>query len=314
MQSSGKIEPLVSIALCTYNGEEWLRAQLQSLITQTHHNLEIVIIDDASTDGTVEIIKEYADKDPRIRYQVNAENLGYNRNFEKAIRLCNAELIAVCDQDDVWLDNKIETLIPYFTDNTFLVHSYNAEIKGDDHSMRTITRSRTRFQGKKTRQLFFYNTVSGHTMIIHKKLLSHILPFPTTVYYDWWTGIHASLLGEIKLHREALVWHRQHESNASQMKKNTTKEELKEKFFRERISILDSFKEIPGLNKDDRDLLIEYISLLSKEKKKNFSWPVFFFFLKHAHDAFYFRTKKPKFYYHLKYSFKRATMKVGNWT
>jgi glycosyltransferase involved in cell wall biosynthesis len=314
MQSSGKIEPLVSVALCTYNGEEWLRPQLSSILDQTHQNLELVIIDDASTDGTVAIINEYADKDPRIQFQVNAENLGYNRNFEKAIRLCNAELIAVSDQDDVWLPNKIETMIPYFTGDTILVHSYNADFKGDGHSAKYFNPSRTRFQGNKTRQLIFYNTVSGHSMIIHKKLLPHIFPFPTTVYYDWWTGIHASLQGEIKLHPEVLVWHRQHESNASQMKKNTTREELKEMFFAERISILESFKEIPGLKKDDKDLLEEYISLLSKEKKKKFSWPLFFFFLKYANDAFYFRTKKPRFYYHLKYSFKRASMKVDNWT
>ena len=111
MHSPGKqTHPMVSIAMCTYNGEKWLRAQLDSILSQTYTNLELVIIDDGSRDRTIDIIKEYAAGDPRIKYHVNAETLGYNRNFEKALRLCSSDLIAISDQDDIWQPHKIMSL------------------------------------------------------------------------------------------------------------------------------------------------------------------------------------------------------------
>ncbi len=306
--------PMVSIAMCTYNGEKYLRAQLESILSQTYTKLELVIVDDASKDGTVDILKEIADRDPRVKYQVNAETLGYNSNFEKAIRLCSSELIAISDQDDIWLPHKIMSLYPYINGDTLLVHSYNADFKNDDPSKTFFNPSRLRFKGNKTRELLFYNTVSGHATMIHKKLLSVIFPFPPGVYYDWWMGLNASLQGSIQLHPEALVLHRQHSSNASHISKQMPSNEIKENFFTEKIAALQTFTRLQGLHQDDMGLLNRFVNLLLKERRKNFSFPVLFFFLKHARSAFYFRKKTPMFFYYLKYSLKRATMKVKHWT
>ena len=87
---------LVSIALCTYNGEAYIKEQLDSLIDQTYPNCEIIIVDDCSKDGTVGILKQYADKYPQIKLHINGENLGYTKNFEKAINLCNGDYVALC--------------------------------------------------------------------------------------------------------------------------------------------------------------------------------------------------------------------------
>src|SRR5258708_3925751 len=102
---------LVSIALCTYNGEAYLKEQLDSLIDQTYPNCEIIIVDDCSKDGTVDILKQYANEYTQIKLYINTENLGYTKNFEKAIVLCNGEYIALCDQDDIWDKNKISIMI-----------------------------------------------------------------------------------------------------------------------------------------------------------------------------------------------------------
>src|ERR1700743_1857825 len=99
---------LVSIALCTYNGAAYIEEQLDTLVNQSYPNCEIIVVDDCSKDNTVKILSEYADKYPQVRIHINEKNLGYTRNFEKAIRLCKGEYIALCDQDDIWDPQKIE--------------------------------------------------------------------------------------------------------------------------------------------------------------------------------------------------------------
>jgi glycosyltransferase involved in cell wall biosynthesis len=84
--------PVISIALCTYNGERFLEELLESLLAQTYEPLEIVVVDDHSSDDTWAILNRYAEKDSRFRLYRNNENLGYNRNFEKALGLCKGSL------------------------------------------------------------------------------------------------------------------------------------------------------------------------------------------------------------------------------
>jgi glycosyltransferase involved in cell wall biosynthesis len=103
--------PLVSVALCTCNGEAYIEAQLASVLAQTHRALELVVVDDASTDRTVEILAEAARRDERIRVHRNPQRLGVNANFERAFSLCRGDFIAPCDQDDVWSAKKLESLL-----------------------------------------------------------------------------------------------------------------------------------------------------------------------------------------------------------
>ena len=97
----------ISIAMTTFNGERYLREQLDSLYFQTLLPDEIVVVDDCSVDNTKEILEEYHKKKGLI-YYINESNVGVNKNFEKAISLCSGDYIALCDQDDVWFKNKIE--------------------------------------------------------------------------------------------------------------------------------------------------------------------------------------------------------------
>lgn len=107
---------LVSIAMTTYNGEKFIKKQLDSIINQTYKNLEIIICDDGSTDKTIDIIKEYQKKDKRIKLYINEKNLGFSKNFEKAISLCKGDYIALSDQDDIWELDKIETMVKNIND------------------------------------------------------------------------------------------------------------------------------------------------------------------------------------------------------
>ena len=104
-----------SVALCTYNGEKYLAEQLDSILTQTVPIDEIVVCDDGSTDNTISILEEYESTFPYLfKIYKNKENLGYTKNFEQAINLCDRDIIFLCDQDDIWLKEKVKTVLLFF--------------------------------------------------------------------------------------------------------------------------------------------------------------------------------------------------------
>lgn len=102
---------MISVAMCTFNGEKYIKEQIESIINQSLVPDEIVICDDCSKDNTLNIIKETLDNWPgKVQLVVNEKNLGYRKNFEKSISLCNGDIIFLSDQDDVWNRNKIEIM------------------------------------------------------------------------------------------------------------------------------------------------------------------------------------------------------------
>jgi len=100
----------VSIAIATYNGAKYLKEQLDSIYTQTLLPFEVIVCDDGSIDETIKILEEFKEL-KGLKYFINPIKLGFFRNFEKAITLCAGDLIALSDQDDYWLPNKLERLV-----------------------------------------------------------------------------------------------------------------------------------------------------------------------------------------------------------
>ena len=126
MNDSHMIDPLpsshslkVSVALCTYNGARYIFAQIESIFKQTLPPDEIIICDDGSNDGTPEIIGDIigAPRDIDIQLIKNDINLGYVRNFEKAVGLCTGDVIFLSDQDDIWFPERIELMVKPFAEN-----------------------------------------------------------------------------------------------------------------------------------------------------------------------------------------------------
>ena len=103
--------PLVSIVLATYNGEKYLSQQLDSVLSQTYSPIEVIAVDDGSTDSTIKVLHEYAKRHPNMKVVVNDKTLGYKKNFEKGCSLSAGDYISFCDQDDVWESNKTEILM-----------------------------------------------------------------------------------------------------------------------------------------------------------------------------------------------------------
>lgn len=100
-------KPSVSVVICTYNGAKYLREQLDSILRQDYLAAEIIAQDDASTDGTMDILSDYARRYPQLKVFRNASSLGVNRNFFSAMRRATGDYIAISDQDDRWLPNKL---------------------------------------------------------------------------------------------------------------------------------------------------------------------------------------------------------------
>ena len=109
---------MLSVALCTYNGAQFIRAQIESILRQTLPVDEIVVCDDGSTDNTLQIIESFCQETPtKIRIYRNETNLGVCANFQKAVNLCNGDIIFLSDQDDVWYPNKVEVIFRWFEEN-----------------------------------------------------------------------------------------------------------------------------------------------------------------------------------------------------
>jgi Glycosyl transferase family 2 len=206
---------LVSVALCTYNGGRFLGQQLQSILDQTYRNLEIVVVDDCSQDDSVAIATRFAAIDERIRVVRNSGNLGFKGNFEFALSLCSGELIAPCDQDDIWLPQKIAKLMTAI-DGRALSYCDSALVDAQGGSTGVRMSSIVRMLSTDDPVPFaFGNCVSGHAMLFRRELLESALPVPVEFFHDWWIAAVAAGSGGIVFLPETLVLYRQHGGNVT---------------------------------------------------------------------------------------------------
>lgn len=212
---------LVSIAVCTYNGEKYLREQLDSLIHQTYQNLEIIVVDDRSSDRTMEILSVYAKEDKRIKIFQNEHNLGFVQNFSKALTLCAGDCIALADQDDIWKLDKIEIFLREIQEHT-LIYSDAILIDQDGNSMNQllIQPKKNLVAGHCNKAFLFNNCVSGNTLMFKKELLKFILPIPEISFHDTWIAFIASTIGTITYTNEAMTFYRRHETQITIKKVN----------------------------------------------------------------------------------------------
>jgi len=259
---------LVSIAMSTYNGEAFLQEQLESILNQTYTNLEIIISDDCSTDNTVEIIQEYKNKDKRITFHQNEKNIGFVKNFEKAISLCNGEFIALSDQDDIWKRNKIEIYLNEIQKNVLI---YSNAILIDKYSKENgkelFSDVDKLCKGKVNNSFLLDNVASGNTMMFKKELVKYILPIPSKItYHDFWISFVASTYGTINYTEEPMTYYRRHIEQVTNRTKNKydnyfkkleyKKEKLQQQYAR-KLDNLEAFKSLTILENKNTIQIID---------------------------------------------------------
>lgn len=208
------MHPLVSVVMATYQGEKYLKIQIESLLAQDYPNLEFIWVDDASTDQSLSILKAYASQDARIHILENLKNEGHNAAFEKGMKAANGEYIALSDQDDVWISDKISILVNGIG-NCSLIYSDSQLIDQEGREL-SLKMSNLKRQIPYNSPLMytFGAWAPGHSMLFKKKVLETALPLSNWVTHDYLLGFSATCHNGIAYIPNSLVHYRQHESNA----------------------------------------------------------------------------------------------------
>ncbi len=202
----------ISVCMATYNGEKYIRKQIESILIQLNADDELIISDDSSTDDTVEIIKSIGDN--RIILFEKQQFKSPIFNFENALKYAQGEIIVLADQDDIWKENKIETIKKYMQDYDVVIS--DADII-DEHG-KILQDSFYKLNGSKSgfAKNIVKNSYIGCAMAFNKKILDKSLPFPRDIpLHDWWIGLIGEMYGKTYFIEDKLISYRRHENNAS---------------------------------------------------------------------------------------------------
>lgn len=220
----------ISIAMATYNGYNYIKEQLDSILNQTIPASEIVVCDDCSTDDTWSILSEYAKRYDCFKIIRNETNIGFLRNFEKAISLCSGDYIALCDQDDVWLPNHLQILYEGIGNKMCVVGDAELiDFKGNKIG-RTLNYSvNLDYIPENDLQkayfiLFYKNPYHGCLMMFKRDFFKKALPLPMGItVHDIWFSILACFYGGIQPVERVVSLYRRHSKTITDNKVRKTK-------------------------------------------------------------------------------------------
>lgn len=223
----------ISVCMATYNGEKYIKEQLESILSQLHEEDEVIISDDHSSDNTLEIIKTL--NDIRIKIFVNELGKGYSKNFENSIAHSSGDVVFLSDQDDVWMPNKVQTMIEELESADVVI----SDALITDENLRVTLGSHFKLHG--TRNGFLNNWLKtryiGACMAFNKNILKKIMPFPNNpklCAHDYWIANVSEFYYNVKLVDQPLIKYRRHGSNAStggEKSKNSLYHKLKVRIY-----------------------------------------------------------------------------------
>lgn len=234
----GSKTPRVSVAMCTFNGESYLGEQIDSILRQSSPVHEIIVADDASTDGTRRLLEEYKRRFPHL-FQLcfHDSNVGTIENFQFALERCTGEIIFLCDQDDIWRSEKVATMLArlrdvrcllLFTDGR-LIDSTGKPLGSSVWKKWGFTRLRQflwrRVPGAAARDLLYNNNkVTGATVAMRRTLLAQALPIrlPRGYWHDGWFAMHAAAQHGLAFIDDCLVDYRVHPKQQVGLQQNAS--------------------------------------------------------------------------------------------
>jgi glycosyltransferase involved in cell wall biosynthesis len=209
--------------MCTFNGERFLRAQLNSIGAQEKLPDELVVCDDGSSDGSAEIIRDFARRAAfPTRFVINDKNLGSTKNFEQAISLCQGAIVVLADQDDVWYRHKLARIEKTFLQSSATVAAFSdADLIDQDSRLLGLQLWSTfSFDLRKQRQfadghalnvLVRHPVVTGATMAFRRNLFDLVSPIPSDDIHDRWISFLLAARGGFELISDPLMQYRQHQ-------------------------------------------------------------------------------------------------------
>ena len=285
----------IDILLTTYNGEKYLKEQIDSILNQTYTNFRLLISDDCSKDSTIKILKEYEQKDNRIKVFLQEKNLGYVKNFEFLLTKVENEIYALSDQDDVWNNDKVEKTYKklkeedadlVFTDLE-IVNEKLKTINSSFNDYMFLSRKIKKYY-KDYRLQYLYNCITGCTLMSKKKYLEKIIPIPMDskyVIHDTWIGLIVALNGKIAYLDEATIKYRQHGNNQvgsnHTSHKYTKLNQVRELFIEVKYQLFNTYINNSSIFTKDlqkqNEKALKYFKMLKNKKYINFrGWNVFY--------------------------------------
>lgn len=223
----------VDILLSTYNGENYIAAQLESILSQSYKNWRLLIRDDGSTDTTVDIIRQYVQRYPDSIVYINdldrqLAHLGVRQSFFQLLHYAEADYIMFCDQDDVWLPHKIQVTLrkmlqaehKYGETMPLLVFT-DLMVVNEQLSLLAVSYYRYRKLnykiGRSLQRLLTQNIVVGCTVLFNFSLLKrlNVVDDSAIIMHDWWLALAAVVFGKIVFLPETTILYRQHGANVS---------------------------------------------------------------------------------------------------
>ncbi|MFD1601611.1 glycosyltransferase family 2 protein [Flavobacterium artemisiae] len=209
--------PVVDILMATYNGEKYLKDQINSILYQTYKNWRLIIRDDNSSDRTTEIINNYADLDPRIIIcNDDKGNLGVFKNFMELISISDSPYIMFADQDDIWINDKVEVSLKFIRkvekENSPTLVFSNSILMNEGLTKKFGFNYRTSFKPELTNFLFYNAGYQGAAMIFNIDLKKKIFPFfDNCPVHDYHISLVGLLLGNVFYIDRPLMLYRRHE-------------------------------------------------------------------------------------------------------
>lgn len=228
--------PVVDILLATYNGERFLKEQLDSIFNQSYSHFQLFVSDDGSTDGTLKIIRSYQSQYPdKIFFMINEHKQGVLNNFWKLIHSSKSDYVMFADQDDVWLPDKIKlTLQKMLQQNQTIPLLVHTDLQVVNEDLKELSPSFWKFakldplNGKNLSRLLVQNVVTGCTCMVNRELIRYLSKEPPeAMMHDWWMALVAASFGELFTIPETTILYRQHRQNILGVNKFTLLTALK---------------------------------------------------------------------------------------
>lgn len=213
----------ISIAMATYNGEKYIREQIESILCQLEPSDELIVSDDGSKDKTIEIIESFSDTRIKI---IAGPQKGVKKNFENAIEKCSGKYIFLSDQDDIWEINKIDSVLASFASDIKVNCVLHDCTVYDSKCHNVIIESFFKYRSSKLGIVrnMYKNSYIGCCMAFRNDVKGRILPIPTDIeMHDQWIGVMCEALGRNIMLKQKLIKYRRHDNNVSSLKHHSIK-------------------------------------------------------------------------------------------
>lgn len=210
---------MISVCIAAYNGANYVREQVVSILCQLSADDEIIISDDGSTDDTINILEGF--QDSRIKIFYNKGMHGIVPNFENTLKQTSGDFVFLADQDDVWDEHKVARCMTALKDADLVVHNASVFYENGEHQDEDFFQ--LRHSGPGYWKNIYKNSFMGSCMAFRKSVKDYVLPFPRNIlWYDMWIGLMVEKKGKTQFINEKLLRYRRHNDNASATSEKST--------------------------------------------------------------------------------------------